>query len=153
MRNLTLNWEKSKALAEATGARLKECFRNAFLAVYCRSELRAAHYVEGFAVSTFFPVEHGWIEVGGEILDPTWVCLYEAQEMQAFQYFGVYRLSQAEVEEYAHRRKQALLPTYSKNTQAAWKSPEMIAAYAEAYRACAGDQVADFIKAHMEPSR
>ena len=65
----------SKRLAKLIGAKPKQCWRNAVLAL--PGLPAAARYVEGFI--TFgtadhplrIAIEHGWVELEGRIIDPT----------------------------------------------------------------------------------
>jgi len=62
---LSLRLHKDKRIS----VRPRHCFYNAFQAVmYCR-EFCNATYVEGIAGVPL--IEHGWIELNGEIIDPT----------------------------------------------------------------------------------
>jgi len=70
----TKNVTKSLELAadERIGAEAKQCYGNSMRAVMHCPEHYNAVYVEGFAVFTNgFSIEHGWVEVDGEIVDPT----------------------------------------------------------------------------------
>ncbi len=51
----------------------KQCYRNASRVVLRVPEFAAAAYVEGIAVSHQYGmgIEHGWVEHGGHVLDPT----------------------------------------------------------------------------------
>lgn len=68
-----LNSERSVALARRIRAQHRRCWRNAALAV---SHLGpGARYVEGWIVTAGtvpYVIEHGWCEVDGEIVDPTY---------------------------------------------------------------------------------
>lgn len=68
------NVEKSLRLAKDKRANVKkrQCYYNAFKAVQYVPEYAEAVYVEGIAVfREGLPIEHGWIECDGEIIDPT----------------------------------------------------------------------------------
>lgn len=68
-----LNFEQSVELARRVRAQHRRCWRNAALAV---SHLgSAARYVEGWIVTDGavpYVIEHGWCEVDGQIVDPTY---------------------------------------------------------------------------------
>jgi hypothetical protein len=65
-----LNIERSKALAGEASTEQKACWTNAYRIL--TNELPRALYVEGFAVEKGgFVFEHGWLEDGDDILDPT----------------------------------------------------------------------------------
>lgn len=55
----------------------KQCFENAAkLAISSVGTDEPLTYVEGFAVTRFFPVNHAWVETAdGRIIDPTWSSL------------------------------------------------------------------------------
>lgn len=64
---------------------IKQCYRNAYERVIGDDNLT---YVEGYALHSFFPVSHAWVEdADGRIIDPTWTNLNEKQT-HAF-YLGV----------------------------------------------------------------
>lgn len=54
------------------GAKPKECWRNAFMALVL-PELKGARYVEGYVVlqQHNLVLEHGWLDLRGQIVDPT----------------------------------------------------------------------------------
>jgi hypothetical protein len=80
---LPIDFELSRAIAEATHAKPKECWLNAFALIGPHVEWKdhEALYVEGFIVvsvvfpdgevSTMLPVEHAWVEVADMIVEPT----------------------------------------------------------------------------------
>ena len=70
---MNVNRELSARLAEKVGAGLKQCFLNAWRALQCERELEGGLYVEGWAVAgdRGLVIEHGWLELDGEIIDPT----------------------------------------------------------------------------------
>lgn len=61
--------DESRRVARLIGAESKQCWRNAALAAVATG----SSYVEGMAVLKRFnlPIEHGWIEQGSTIIDPT----------------------------------------------------------------------------------
>ena len=70
---MIVNRELSARMAEKVGAEPKQCFLNAWQALQCEHELEGGLYVEGWAVTDddALVIEHGWLELGGEIVDPT----------------------------------------------------------------------------------
>jgi len=66
------NVELSLKLSNDKRIRVKprQCYYNAFKTMNYCPEYQRATYVEGFA-HIGFPIEHGWLEFNGEILDPT----------------------------------------------------------------------------------
>jgi hypothetical protein len=64
------NRELSKRLARKVRSRPQQCYLNAWRVV--ERELPGAAYVEGIALlENKLCLEHGWVENGGEIIDPT----------------------------------------------------------------------------------
>lgn len=49
----------------------RRCYNNCFNAVTMLPEYECATYVEGFAFNGLLCVEHAWLEIDGEIVDPT----------------------------------------------------------------------------------
>jgi len=71
---MPFNANLSRMIGEDIGAKNKDCFLNAFRAISEVNNAETAVYVEGFAVShemRFLIASHAWIEVDGEIIDPT----------------------------------------------------------------------------------
>ena len=65
-----VNADLSRGLAEWITMRPGECFYNAHKAA---EKMPGAFYVEGWAVTQAAGLtDHGWIEVEGEIVDPSW---------------------------------------------------------------------------------
>jgi hypothetical protein len=65
--------ELSKQLAQECDAQSKECYKNSVMAL---SRVEGGKYVEGYFVIDFeagfqFPIEHGWIDKDGTIIDIT----------------------------------------------------------------------------------
>ena len=65
------NCEESKRVGKVVRAKPRQCYRNALRVVTQVPEYTRADYVEGMAVVDGLPVEHGWVEIDGAILDPT----------------------------------------------------------------------------------
>lgn len=66
-----INLELSQQLSKAVRARAKECFNNAYRGI--QDHYPDGLYLEGWVVTnhSLMPVEHAWLEVNGEIIDPT----------------------------------------------------------------------------------
>jgi hypothetical protein len=66
------NVSESQRTSQKIKARAKRCYNNAVRVVTMLPEYANATYVEGFAVlPSGVPLEHGWVEMNGEIIDPT----------------------------------------------------------------------------------
>lgn len=61
-----------KATAQGMTFRVKECFYNAQRLVALREHGEQLHYFEGIATCGLIPVHHGWVVVGGKVVDFTW---------------------------------------------------------------------------------
>ena len=67
----TINRALARDLAEAVDAVERACWRNALLALVACDD-PAAVYVEGWTICPPGNViEHGWVEIGDQIVDPT----------------------------------------------------------------------------------
>jgi len=62
------NADRSRELAKQVRALPHECYRNAVISLVWLPD--QAFYVEGW-VAQVIPIEHGWVELGDEIFDPT----------------------------------------------------------------------------------
>jgi hypothetical protein len=89
-----LDQPASLELAQQIGSRAKRSFDNAYRAVLA---IEGAIYVQGFLVTstTSEPIEHGWIELEGRILDPSLPHLPEP--VAQLQYFPAHRLSRKQI--------------------------------------------------------
>ena len=89
----SLDQAASIELATQIGAKAKRSFDNAYRAVLV---VEGAVYVQGFLVTltSLEPIEHGWIEAGDRILDPT---LPHLPSPTALQYFPAQRLSRKQI--------------------------------------------------------
>lgn len=123
MTKILINLELSQQLSKTIRAKAKQCFNNAYRAI--QDVYPYAHYVEGFVVTTNGPlaVEHAWLEVNGEIVDPTFCNLslplskadqfeYEGVKQKRSEptlakvYLPVLRLTVLEVDQFARRTGQ-----------------------------------------------
>jgi hypothetical protein len=73
---LRKNFELSLKLSKdrRTGVKPNQCWYNSFKTMfYCKEYERDAVYVEGILVDngSSFDCEHGWLEIDGQIVDPT----------------------------------------------------------------------------------
>lgn len=96
------------------------CFHNA-QRVVLKDRSQQLVYVEGFAVCGFLPMHHGWIEINGKVLDPTWsrdLCI----PAEGSSYFGV-EFSRGEIKAARETRKKKVLWSIIDNWEAGW--PEM----------------------------
>ncbi len=96
---MTKNVELSLKLAkdQRIGAKPKQCWKNAFkILLYCDEYEYEAVYVEGIFVDTVasFEIEHGWLEVDGQIVDPT-LPLHDGVYFPGLRYKGMQELSPA----------------------------------------------------------
>ena len=62
---------ESKRVKKVIRSKSKQCYLNAFRVVQNVPEYAKANYVEGMAVLGGLPIEHGWVEKDGVIIDPT----------------------------------------------------------------------------------
>lgn len=67
---------ESKILSNAARGfkgQVKKCYQNAQKLVL-RDKSNTLTYVEGYAMMPLcpFPLEHGWVELNGKVIDPTW---------------------------------------------------------------------------------
>jgi len=88
-----LDQSASLELAKQIGSRANRSFDNAYRAVLV---IEGASYVQGFLVTstTSEPIEHGWIESEGRVLDPS---LPHLPDPLALQYFPAQRLSRKQL--------------------------------------------------------
>jgi hypothetical protein len=84
-----LDIETSAQIAIKIKRQFKECWKNAYKALAFLPE--SALYVEGF-IGGVAPIEHGWCEVDGRIIDPT---LFDSG-FQPYQYFPGMRYTKQE---------------------------------------------------------
>ncbi len=50
---------------------IKQCYYNSQMLLAMRDVERRLTYVEGYCAHAVFPVLHGWLEIGGKVLDVT----------------------------------------------------------------------------------
>ncbi len=62
---------ESKRVGKLVRAKGQQCYYNAFHVIMNLPEYADADYVEGLAIFSGFPIEHGWVERDGVIIDPT----------------------------------------------------------------------------------
>lgn len=92
-----VNLRKSRSLSK--GARVHACFENAF-AVFIESS-NSGYYVEGYiSVNPNFQpdIDHAWIEIDGEIIDPTLPVIYDDEKIATVVYEAKYRYSWDEIQ-------------------------------------------------------
>jgi hypothetical protein len=71
-----VNQARSEAVAKDVGAKRTQCYANSQMAMLLsepEDSLRGAYYVEGLCLDRLLPtpVCHAWLELDGEIIDPT----------------------------------------------------------------------------------
>jgi hypothetical protein len=123
--------ELSRRIARRKEAKGQDVYHAAYCALLGCSELSIGRYVEGYAVAMGgTPFEHGWIELGGKIVDP-------AAFESGLTYFPGLRLDRWEAwealttiprPEYVREE----LPIFYRFGWGGCDSPEMMQAYAEA---------------------
>src|SRR5579884_1016956 len=114
--------ELSRRAHTEVGAKKKECWKNAVMALLTVPELAGGTYVEGFVVAKV-PIEHGWVETAnGTIVDPT---LYRGE---ATAYFVGVRYTMEECEA-AVRAGKSLPLVYEGNGFGGFRHPGYLAAY------------------------
>jgi hypothetical protein len=89
---MNLNYQLSLEIAKAIDAQLGQCYYNAFRALAMVSSNPV--YVQGLATSpklSYIPLDHGWIEDKGKIIDPTWY------DMVDVHYYAIQRWTWKEV--------------------------------------------------------
>ncbi len=86
---LSLKLSKDKRIR----AKPRQCYYNAFSTMFYCPEFQGATYVEGFALCGI-PIEHGWIEFNGEIIDPT-LPIDEMIYFPGLRFEGMFELSKA----------------------------------------------------------
>ncbi len=71
---MRINIDLSRHAADIIQAEKQECYRNAVMALLNIDDFKHGYYVEGLAINPKlnFPTEHGWVELDGEVVDPTW---------------------------------------------------------------------------------
>ena len=62
---------ESQRVRKSIRAKRGQCYYNAFQVIHDVPEYAEADYVEGFVVRCGVPIEHGWVEKDGVIVDPT----------------------------------------------------------------------------------
>lgn len=104
---MEINHELGAEIGAAIQAMPKDCWRNAVMALfYLEGE---AYYVEGHVlICGAIYVEHGWLEVRGEIVDPT------LHDTLASDYHPIFRYSQDEIEQIVNKKRGShVLPFYA----------------------------------------
>ena len=105
-------------------AKPKQCWYNCFKTLmYCREYEYDAVYVEGIFVDSVycFETEHGWLEIDGQIVDPT-LPMYDGVYFPGLRYKGMPELSTAMRE--ASERKSSGVPIFYAFGRGGHDSPE-----------------------------
>jgi hypothetical protein len=126
--NGTLNLTLSKRAGKKVKAAPNACWQNAYRALMQLPELSSGCYVEGWIVNIEIPVplEHAWIELAGQIIDPTPVMWRETHA-----YFPGLRFTKAEVLQTV--RDETELPIASRFGAEGIKSPAYRTAWKQAF--------------------
>ena len=104
----SVNVIKSRELAAQVDAQKKDCYRNSVLAMQL---VEGSMYVEGYVILTDLvpiPIEHGWLESGGEVIDPT-LALFD-NDFSQYTYIPGKYYTQDMVENEVGRSGGAILP-------------------------------------------
>lgn len=115
--NKSLDNTLSIEVAEQVKSKAQTPFENAYRAALAT---KGAHYVQGFLVASgtpYQPIEHGWIEVGDRIIDPT--LPYLNHTTQDLCYFPAHSLTVKQLKAAVEEAKEdypedAPLPVYGK---------------------------------------
>lgn len=70
-KDMKKNTVESQRVGKLVRAKTHQCYLNAFRVIQNVPEYADADYVEGMALFDFFPIEHGWVEKDGVVIDPT----------------------------------------------------------------------------------
>jgi hypothetical protein len=129
----TFNAALSKRVAELIKAEPKMCWRNAFFSIREVPKIKGAMYVEGFIVRKSMPIpfEHGWLEMGQAIIDPTRVLW--ANLGDEVQYYPGFKCSRDELEEKITKKNR--LPIVYRFRNAGLSHPPYAQAFRNAHQA------------------
>jgi hypothetical protein len=125
---------ESLRVGKAVRAKSKGCYRNAIRAIEKLPEYQDADYVEGFAVlpsPVLFPFEHGWLEKGGKVIDPT-MAEQDLKYFAGLRWRGLPGL--ADAKSLPRPRGTPELPFFFRLGMGGCNSPEFRQARVEAYR-------------------
>ncbi len=127
---------ESKRVGKLVRSISKQCYLNAFRVVHNVPEYAKADYVEGMAVLGGMPIEHGWVEIDGVIVDPT-LPMHHGEYFPGLRFSGQYGLAEA-----LQRFKSTELPFFYHFGWGGVDSPEFKAALIAAYRHAGCDEMA-----------
>jgi hypothetical protein len=119
---------ESKRVRKIVGVKAKQCYLNAFRVIQHVPEYADADYVEGMAVLGGLPIEHGWVEKDGIVIDPT-LPDDEGEYFPGLRFAGERGLSKA-----LQRFKSPELPFFYHFGWGGVDSPEFKTALIAAYR-------------------
>lgn len=119
---------ESKRVGKLVRSISKQCYLNAFRVVQNVPGYAKADYVEGMAVLGGLPIEHGWVEIDGVIVDPT-LPMHQGEYFPGLRFSGEYGLAEA-----LQRYKSTELPFFYHFGWGGVDSPEFKAALIAAYR-------------------
>jgi hypothetical protein len=130
---------ESKRVSKLIRAKEKHCYYNAFRVIQEVPEYAAADYVEGMAVFGGPPIEHGWVEKDGVIVDPT-LPLKEVAYFPGLRFRGQHASAEAfKIPKPSYTKD---LPIFYRFGWGGVDSPEFRAALVAAYRHAGMEQIA-----------
>lgn len=94
---MRVNVERSIEVGRRIQAEPKECWKNSILAIMSIDELENATYCEGVVTFLGIVIEHGWLELNDEIIDPTWYLIRDEEDDQV-RYFQGERYTKTDIE-------------------------------------------------------
>jgi hypothetical protein len=135
--------KESKRARKLVGAKAHRCYLNAFRVIQEVPEYANADYVEGMAVLGGLPVEHGWVEKDGIIIDPT-LPDNDGVYFPGIRYRGGYGLSLA-----LQHFNNTELPFFRQCGWGGVDSPEFKAALVAAYRHAGCEEMAKWFEEYQ----
>lgn len=98
---MSASYDESLTMAKALDAQVKECYYNSFTGCITMTvgiPQDRIFYVEGVAIDTLgIPMEHGWMKVDGQIIDPTWVLIHDQVKLAGVVYFPAITYSMEDI--------------------------------------------------------
>ena len=128
--------KESKRVRKLVGVKVKQCYLNAFRVIQNVPEYAKADYVEGMAVLGGLPIEHGWVEKNGIIIDPT-LPDDQGEYFPGLRFSGEYGLAEA-----LQRFKSPELPFFYHFGWGGVDCPEFKGALIAAYRHAGWEEMA-----------
>ena len=132
---------ESQRVGKLVRAEGKQCYYNAFRVIMEIPEYAKADYVEGIAViGGALPIEHGWIEKDGVIVDPT-LCSDKLAYFPGLRYKGQRGLAEA-IRIPKPKRTREDFPIFYRFGWGGIDSPEFRSALVAAYRYAGSEDLA-----------